>query len=449
MSDDLYEAEMNNMAAETMTLQAKCDLLKSQLDETAANQGRIQSINAMFIGQISRLMYAFNPEGERLDPVDPNKNLEAVVSEVIDQAIKVFTDPQLGHGQIIALTREAKVLTSVIKDHQEYQSNIRKAIVASGLLEGVRDLDSMHLDETVEELIRITRRWISGRDEWMGEAVRNADSAAEAERRLRDARNTIVEGLRLLRFPPSGDPMKCGNYEEISLEAATKMMIDTIDGLKGGISSSNARESNLMGTIREMEGSLNFIRGFVAGREGATSSTSRLVQEDLRAIVNDVKAAVESRAAFEVDANNLRKLNKHLTKRLLGIGDILRDAGIHRKRATEEHLSGNANLILFDLVDAVDELKGLRAKVESLRNLKIEPVPMVSEAWNALRHAGVNTVDHATLADAIGWLGQRYGDVCREANRLIMESETRNEFVNGVLTVHTEGTTVIIVDRNT
>lgn len=350
-----------------------------RIEKITADRDRIQSINAMLVGQISRLMYAFNPEGEGLDPVDPNKNLEAVVGEVIDQAIKVFTDPQLGHGQIIALTREAKVLMSVIKDHQEYQSNIRKAIVASGLLEGVRDLDSMHLDETVEELIRITRRWISGRDEWMGEAVRNADSAARAE---------------------------------------------------------------------------------------------------------------QSRDAFEMDANNLRELNKSMEYTLGSISSELSRIGFNGVSAGDP--VDHSQRIFTGFIEAITELRELRDKVTSLRALKIEPVSMVAAAWNALRAADVHTEDHATLADAIGFLGRQLTEVSNIASDLsdtitkswlalgahsfgfeanaslseaisklsreltkaqneveVVRSETHTEFINGVLTVHTEGTTVIIVDRNT
>lgn len=419
--DELQDAAMDNLAVEAMTLQTKINGLRSELSETTADRNRLQgqfneltneldklsdescqvqrdlfflynmvnqvlnyepeektlcsairmlisrygensahlenvrNINAMLVGQVSRLTYAFNPEGEELDPVDPNKNLEVVVSEVIDKAIRAFTEAQIGYeltGQVTALNRENNALMSATKDHQEYQSSIRKAIVDSGLLKGVRDLDSMHLDETVEELIKAAR----------------------------------------------------------------------------------------------------------------------------------------GRAALEVDANNLRELNTTLAKSLIAVDSMLRDAGIHGPRVEEEHLGENSQLIAIDVAEAISQMKDLSSHLKSLKALKIEPVSMVSEAWGALRRAGVRTEDHATLADAIIHLDQWNNDEIKgdlkrrcevidaawralntiegmkigehmsladairwlghQAEIARVRSETHTEFVNGVLTVHTEGATVIIVDHN-
>lgn len=293
----------------------------------------------------------------------------------------------LYEAEMTGLINEANALRMVNKDHQQYQTNIRKAIVDSGLAGDPIELDSLHLDEVVDELIEAIRRQIADKEEWKREAERNADSAARTEQ----------------------------------------------------------------------------------GRE-----------------------------ALEVDVNNLRELNRHLACALGDIDNLLKDFGFHGKRVAEEHLLANAQRILFDTIEAINELKELRDKVKSLRELKIEPIPMVSAAWDALRAAGVNTVDHATLADAIGFLGQQFeatrasvrefqgmasdlsGTIGKswlalgthsfgfEANASLPEavaklsreltkaqnevgmvrSETHTEFVNGVLTVHTEGTTVIIVDRN-
>lgn len=212
----------------------------------------------------------------------------------------------------------------------------------------------------------------------------------------------------------------------------------------------NRENKALMSAVKDNEQYQTDIRkGIVdSGLLGDPSKLDGLYLDD---VVEELIKVAQGRAALEVDAKNLRELNKHLTKSLIAIDSMLRDAGIHGSRVEEEHLSENSQLIAIDVAEAISQMKDLSSHLKSLKALKIEPVPMVGAAWDALRHAGVNTNNHTTLADAIGWLGQRYEDVCREANRLVaeMNSETRNEFVNGVLTVHTEGATVIIVDHNT